>query len=172
VAGWLAFGRAGVCIWFMLSMIHTHAQHSERGFRFSGISLGTNFVSVLLMSAAAAASRFVPAVGIALLVTAAVVDVVHIPVLWTCAPFYRRSFVPIDANLAAERFGLIYLISLGELVLRWVRHMAHGVLRRFPIASSPLLTVHTQPFITHTARCRATSTPGSPINHGSGPRPS
>lgn len=102
-------------------MIHTRAQRSERGFRFSRISLGTNLVSVLLMGAAAATSRFVPTAGIALLVAAAVVDVVHIPVLWTCAPFYRRGFVPIDANLAAERFGLIYLISLGELVLRCAR---------------------------------------------------
>ncbi len=117
VAGWLAFGRAGVCVWFTLSMVHTKAQHQLRGFRFSRISLGTNLISVLLMGAAAAFSRFEPTAGIALLVTAAVVDVVHIPILWSCAPFYRSSFVPVDANLAAERFGLIYLISLGELVL-------------------------------------------------------
>lgn len=158
VAGWLAFGRAGVCIWFMLSMIHTHAQHSERGFRFSGISLGTNFVSVLLMSAAAAASRFVPAVGIALLVTAAVVDVVHIPVLWTCAPFYRRSFVPIDANLAAERFGLIYLISLevGE---------THGTWRATPFSYSVFTftyRTHATIYYTHSS-VQGNIDPGEPV---------
>lgn len=117
VASWLAFGRAGVCLWFVLSMVHTKAQHSERGFRFSRISFGTNLVSVLLLAAAAAIVRPLPTTGVALLVTATVVDVFHIPLLWSCAPFYRRSFVPIDATLAAERFGLIYLIALGELVL-------------------------------------------------------
>jgi low temperature requirement protein LtrA len=117
VAGWLAFGRAGVCVWFALTMIHTRAQHSLRGFRFSRISLGTNLVSVVLMGAAAATALPKPTTGVALLVTAAVVDVIHIPALWFCTPFYRRSFVPVDADLAAERFGLIYLISLGELVL-------------------------------------------------------
>ncbi len=129
LAGWMAFGRSAVCLWFLLVMLQARRHGRAKSDRFSRISFVTNLLSVALMATAAVLyqSRYYSdaesthpvskLLAVAFLVLAVVVDVVHLPVLWVCLPVYRHSYVPVNSNLAAERFGLVYIVSLGELVL-------------------------------------------------------
>jgi len=148
LVGWMAFGRGAVCLWFLLTMWQIRKRRDGKGYRFSTISFATNLLSVLLMSVAAVLYKYryfggaedggplrpgedesggspFPSLALGFLVGAMVLDVVNIPVMWFCLAFYRRSYVPINSNLAAERFGLIYIVSLGELVLSSVSVNLH-----------------------------------------------
>ena len=120
LAGWMAFGRSGVCVWFLLTMLHTKDK-SQKGFVFSRISFATNLTSALWMAVACICYKFDGyLVGLILLVSSAVADVFSVPALWHFLPGYRHAYIPINSNLAAERFGLIYIVSLGEIVLNSV----------------------------------------------------
>lgn len=148
LVGWMVFGRGAVCLWFLLTMWQIRKRRDGKGYRFSTISFLQNLLSVLLMSVASVLYKFrhfggvedgdpmrsgedepggspFPSLALGFLVGTTVLDVVSIPVLWFCLPFYRRSYVPVNSNLAAERFGLIYIVSLGELVLSSVSMNLH-----------------------------------------------
>lgn len=45
--------------------------------------------------------------------------------LWVLFSDYRRAYVPVNTELAVERFSLIYIISLGEVVLRQASPPSH-----------------------------------------------
>jgi low temperature requirement protein LtrA len=115
-------------------MKHAWQRRSEKGYHFSRISFTTNLISVLLMGIASVCYQFRdlaegaanrPPIAVVFLILTAVLDVVHIPFLWFCLPSYRKSYVPVNSNLASERFGLIYIVSLGELVLSAVSMTLH-----------------------------------------------
>lgn len=148
LVGWIAFGRGGVCLWFLLTMWQIRKRRDGKGYGFSTISFATNLLSVSLISISAILYKYrsfggvedggplrpgedepggspFPSLALGFLVGTMVLDVVNIPVLWFCLPFYRRSYVPVNSNLAAERFGLIYIVSLGELVLSSVSMNLH-----------------------------------------------
>lgn len=148
LVGWIAFGRGAVCLWFLLTMWQIRKRRDGKGYRFSTISFATNLLSVSLISISAILYKYrdfggiedggplrpgedepggspFPSLALGFLVGTLVLDVVNIPVMWFCLPFYRRSYVPVNSNLAAERFGLIYIVSLGELVLSSVSMNLH-----------------------------------------------
>lgn len=148
LVGWMALGRGAVCLWFLLTMWQIRNRRNGKGYRFSTISFATNLISVLLISVSAVLYKHrysggvedgdllrpgegepggppFPSLALGFLVATTVLDVVNIPVMWFCLPFYRRSYVPVNSNLAAERFGLIYIVSLGELVLSSVSMNLH-----------------------------------------------
>lgn len=130
VSGWLAFARGGVCLWLCIAAWQTRHEH-PKAYHFSRYTLAANLLILALLTLAALLP-FSPTLepnDLGALSAALLVSLSAPLGLWLFRR-YRQAYVPMNAELAAERFSLIYIVSLGEIVLRYVARFVcldHGM---------------------------------------------